>query len=96
MNDGLKARPMKENEVFGFKDVAGEEFIGKIMTLTDEEMVVLRPCHYSSSGDGTYRVSPAFRVALNGMIIINRNNIIVSHRVPDALEDAYLKFVKND
>lgn len=95
MSDMLKAVPIKENEIVGFKDVAGEEFIGKIMTLTETEIVVRQPCHYSSGGDGNFRITPAFRVALHGMVVINRGNIIITHRIPDNLTEAYTKFVEN-
>lgn len=96
MNDMLKPVPIQENEIFGFKDVAGEEFIGKIMTLTETEMVVQWPCHYSSGGDGNFRITPAFRVALHGTVVINRSNLIITHRIPEKLVEAYTKFVEND
>lgn len=89
MNDMLKPRPMKEGEVFGFKDVAGEEFIGRVISLNDTEVVVQWPSHYSNAGDGTWRVGSAFRVALNGTIIIQRCNIIAFHRVMDSLVEVY-------
>lgn len=96
MSDMLKTKPMKANELFYFKDVSGEKFIGKVTTLTDTELVITNPCNYSTDGGGNYRVSRAFREAMHNMIIVNRCNIIVEHRIPPALEEVYLKFVEKD
>jgi hypothetical protein len=94
MNDMLKTRPMQPGEVFGFKDVAGEEFIGKVISLNDTEVVVQWPCHYSSAGDGSFRVSSAHRIALHGMIIVQRCNIIASYRILGELFNAYEEFIQ--
>lgn len=94
MNDMLVTKPMREGEVFGFKDVAGEEFIGRVISFNDREVVVQWPCHYSNDGGGNFKVSLAHRIALHGTIIVQRSTIIATYRVVEPLSNAYEEFVQ--
>lgn len=89
----LKTNVIKVDGIYAFKDIAGDQFIGRVISLSDTDIVVQFPCHFANPGTG-FRFSLSFKLAKDGVVPLKRQNIITNYQVFQSLEDAYLKFLE--
>jgi hypothetical protein len=58
-----KAASFKEDDIIGFKLSTGEEIIGKVAEITDDTIVIDKPCTLGMAQNGQLALSPASYMA---------------------------------
>lgn len=58
-----KSNKIEADDIVGFKILTGEEIIGKVVEVTDTDLVIEKPCTLGMSQNGQLALSPASYMA---------------------------------